>query len=148
MLMKTIHDEATRNELISRINKLNSNSKPLWGKMTPYQMVKHCTKWEEMHLGKQVYKRSFLGRLFGKMALKDMLKDEPMKPNLPTVPSFSVKTDGDVEAEKQKWLMLIREHDHNSPNGFMHPFFGQLTREQAGIMDYKHIDHHLRQFGC
>ena len=148
MAMKTIHDQATRNELIERIGNLNAHRTPLWGKMTPYQMAKHCVKWEEMHLGKQLYKQSFLGRLFGKMALKDMLRDEPMKPNLPTVPSFVIKDNGNVEAEKQKWLMLIREHDQYSPDGFFHPFFGKLTREQAGVMDYKHIDHHLRQFGC
>lgn len=146
--MKTIHDQTTRTELINRINNLRADSRPLWGKMTTYQMVKHCAKWEEMHLGKQLYKQSFLGRIFGKTALKSMMKDEPMKTNLPSVPSFIIMGDGDMEAERQKWLSLIREHDQHTPNGFFHPFFGPLTREQAGIMDYKHIDHHLRQFGC
>jgi hypothetical protein len=145
--MKSIHEKGTRDELISRISGLQAGSKALWGKMTPCQMVKHCAKWEEMQLGRLTYKQSLLGRIFGKIALKSMMKDEPMKPNLPTVPSFVLNDEGDFETEKQRWVALIREHDQISPDGLMHPFFGRLTRDQAGKMDYKHIDHHLRQFG-
>lgn len=74
------------------------------------------------------------------------MKDEPVKPNLPTVPSFKMTGSGDLEAAKIEWINLIGEYDHQEKSGFMHPFFGQLTAEQAGQMDYKHIDHHLRQF--
>jgi len=144
--MKTLFDKKTREEVIARINTLNENSSPKWGKMTVYQMLKHCTKWEEMLLGKIKYRQSFLGHLVGKMALKDMLKDEPVKPNLPTVPSFRMTGEGDVSAAKAEWIRLIWEHDLQEANGFIHPFFGQLTVEQAGTMAYKHIDHHLRQF--
>lgn len=144
--MKTLFDPATRAELIARISKLNQNSQPQWGKMTVYQMIKHCAMWEDMLLQKTIYKQSFLGRIVGKFALKDMLKDEPAKRNLPTVPSFKINGEGDVEAAKKEWLRLLDEHTGREPAGFMHPFFGQLTADQAGRMAYKHIDHHLRQF--
>jgi hypothetical protein len=144
--MKTIFDKATREDLITRINTLTENSAVQWGKMNVYQMVKHCTMWEEMLLGKKVYKQSFLGRLVGKFALKDMMKDEPVKPNLPTVPSFKMTGNGDFAAAKTEWVNLIKEHGNQENSGFVHPFFGQLTADQAGRMDYKHIDHHLRQF--
>jgi hypothetical protein len=144
--MKTLFDKKTREEVIVRINTLDENSNAQWGKMTVYQMLKHCIKWEEMLLGKMQYRQSFLGRLVGKMALKDMLKDEPVKPNLPTVPSFKITGEGDVATAKAEWISLIREHDLQGATGFIHPFFGQLTVEQAGTMAYKHIDHHLRQF--
>jgi len=42
----------------------------------------------------------------------------------------------------------MKEYDHYSNDGFIHPFFGKLTKEQAGYMAYKHIDHHLRQFNA
>jgi len=144
--MKNIFDEQTRAEVIARINKLNKDSTALWGQMTVYQMIKHCAKWEDMILGKTLYKQSLPGKIFGKFALKDMMKDEPAKRNLPTVPSFKMTGDGDIESAKNEWLNLIAEHDHRAPSGFIHPFFGGLTIEQAGKMDYKHIDHHLRQF--
>src|SRR5450432_893818 len=102
--MKSILDKTTRDEIMARINSLDENSKPEWGKMNVSQMLRHCTKWDEMALGKEKYKQSFLGRLFGKMALKDIMKDEPMKKNMPTVPSFKVKQNNfDVAAEKKKW---------------------------------------------
>ncbi|MEO6453402.1 MAG: DUF1569 domain-containing protein [Ginsengibacter sp.] len=144
--MKTIFDRKTREQIISRINSLNENSTAQWGKMNVSQMMKHCSQWDEMALGKKKYKRSFIGRLFGKMALKDMMKDEPMKKNLPTVPSFKIKGNTDVAEEKKKWLRLINEYEHFSNDGFIHPFFGAMTKEQTGHMLYKHIDHHLRQF--
>jgi hypothetical protein len=144
--MKSIFDQATRDELISRINSLNDNSTAKWGKMNVYQMIKHCTLWEEMLLGKKLYSQSFIGRLFGKIALKNMLKDEPIKPNLPTVPSFKISDNGDVSKARAEWLSLIAEHGKEENKGFVHPFFGKLTAEQAGCIAYKHIDHHLRQF--
>jgi hypothetical protein len=144
--MKTIFDKATREELIARINTLNENSTAKWGKMNVYQMIKHCSMWEEMLLGKALYKQSFLGRLVGKFALKDMMKDEPAKHNLPTVLSFKITGNGNVASAKAEWLSLIGEHAHQENAGFLHPFFGQLTADEAGRMAYKHIDHHLRQF--
>jgi len=146
--MKTLFDDVARTALVARINQLDEHSQPQWGKMTVYQMIKHCTKWEEMLLVKTQYKQSLLGRIVGNFALKDMMKDEPAKHNLPTVPSFKISGKGDVAAAKAEWLSLLAEYTDRTPVGFVHPFFGQLTAEQAGQMAYKHIDHHLRQFNC
>jgi hypothetical protein len=147
--MKTLFDKATADELIQRISKLDENSKAQWGKMTVYQMMKHCTMWDELILGERKSKRMFLGRLFGKMVLKNLLKDEnPMARNAPTVPGFSIKDDGDVLAEKKKWLTNMEKHTRFSNVDFVHPFFGKMTKEQIGYLAYKHIDHHLRQFNC
>jgi hypothetical protein len=144
--MKSILDKATRDEVKGRINLINENSTAQWGKMNVSQMLKHCTQWDEMALGKTKYKQSFFGKLIGRFALKDMMKDEPMKKNLPTVPSFKIKENCNVKEEKTKWLKLLDEYNHFSSDGFLHPFFGTVTKEQAGRMAYKHIDHHLRQF--
>lgn len=144
--MKSIFDQSTRDEIRGRIQSLNENSTALWGKMNISQMMRHCTKWDEMALDKTKYKQSFIGRLFGKMALKDIMKDEPMRKNLPTVPSFKIKEPVNVEEEKTKWIMLLDEYAHYSGNGFVHPFFGMMTREQTGCLVYKHADHHLKQF--
>lgn len=144
--MKTIFDNTTREEVINRINTLNENSKPQWGKMNIYQMLRHCILWEEMLLCKTKYKQSILGRLVGKMALKDMLNDEPLKTNLPTVPSFKMTGNGDIKAAKEEWIRLLEEYVTRENFGFVHPFFGKLSADQAGRMAYKHIDHHLRQF--
>ena len=146
-VMKSLFESSTRQELMERINSLNANSTSSWGKMNLAQMLKHCTLWDEMALGKKKYKQSLLGRLFGKWALKNMMKDEPMKKNLPTVPSFIIREVADVAAEKNKWIQLVSEYEYFNNDGFIHPFFGSMTKENTGFMAYKHADHHLRQFG-
>jgi len=146
--MKTIFEPSTREELIQRVNSVSENSAALWGKMNVSQMLKHCSQWDEMALGKTKYKHSFLGKLFGKIALKNMLKDERMKKNLPTVPAFVIKDNGNVAEEKRKWISLLQEYEHFSNDGFIHPFFGAMTKENTGFVVYKHADHHLKQFGA
>ncbi|MDB5090269.1 MAG: hypothetical protein JWR09_4263 [Mucilaginibacter sp.] len=146
--MKTIFDKTTRDELIARINTLNESSTAQWGKMNIYQMLKHCTLWQGMISGRIKCKRVFIGRLFGKMALKNVSKDErPMMRNAPSSPELIVKeSSGDIASERAKWITLIEEYAHFSNPGFVHPFFGKMTKEQAGYHAYKHTDHHLRQF--
>jgi hypothetical protein len=148
--MKTIFDEITRDELINRINALNENSIAQWGKMNIFQMLKHCTTWEEMVTGKQKFKRVFLGRLFGKMALRSMIGSEkPLNHNIPTLPELTInETNGDIESEKKKWVALIQENALSPNPDFIHPFIGKMTTKQIGQLAYKHIDHHLRQFNC
>jgi Protein of unknown function (DUF1569) len=145
--MKTIFDQATREALIKRVNTLSDNSTAQWGKMNCYQMIKHCRMWEEMIQGQKSYKQVFIGRLFGKMVLKSVLKDEsPLRRSSPTHPEFRVKESGDVLSERAKWIAAIEEYANFSNPGFVHPFFGKMNQEQIGYLVYKHIDHHLRQF--
>lgn len=146
--MNSIFETETRTELINRIHLLNENSTAQWGKMNIYQMLKHCTLWEEMMQGKQKYKRVLLGRLFGKMALKTVLKDgAPLKHSTPTIPALIIKEkDGDFLNLKKEWISRIEGYTNFTNTDFVHVFFGKMTKEQIGQMVYKHIDHHLRQF--
>jgi hypothetical protein len=41
-------------------------------------------------------------------------------------------------------VFLERESSKLKP----HPLFGELNKEEWGIILAKHLDHHLRQFGC
>jgi hypothetical protein len=54
---------------------------------------------------------------------------------------------GDLEAEKSKWVDLIKSYENFDNPDFIHDFFGKMTRTQIGVLVYKHCDHHLRQFG-
>ena len=144
--MKTIYDEATREELIARITMLTDDSPAQWGQMNVYQMVRHCRLWEEMMLGRTHYKRVFIGRIFGKLALRSILKEGPLRRNTPTIPALIIRENGSIVLERDRWIALIGEYGRSSGVTIDHPFFGKMTREQVGIMVYKHTDHHLRQF--
>jgi len=152
--MKTIFDQTVRNELTSRIGKLSPESKAEWGKMNVYQMMKHCNRWNNWVLGKEnyashEYKQDFIGKIFGKWALNSNTKDaKPINKNMPAGKAFTIKdTAGDVEAEKVKWVQLIADYERFSNERFVHDFFGKMSNGQIGIFAYKHLDHHLRQFG-
>jgi Protein of unknown function (DUF1569) len=147
--MKTSFDKATRDELIARIKRLHEASTAQWGKMNVYQMVKHCRLWEEMIAGKTRYKRGFIGLIFGRMALKGMLKTEkPLTRSTPSLKELIVTETGDMVEEKRKWIALVEAQENFSNPGFVHPFFGKMTKEEIGILVYRHTDHHLRQFNC
>lgn len=146
--MKTIFDQDTINGVIHRIHDLQANDLAQWGKMNAYQITKHCTMSEEMFLGKKVYKRLFIGKLFGPAALKGILKDEsPMKRSQPTHPEFKITTTGDFEKQRQQWIELLQAYKTFGGNDFIHPFFGKMSKEEIGRYVYKHTDHHLRQLG-
>lgn len=148
--MKTIFDQEIRKQLIDRIAQINETQKPLWGKMNINQMLKHNTYWNRWILGKgnYSYKQEFMGKIFGKLALKRMIRDEkPFYKNIPTSNQFKVKVStGNIETEKRDWIFLINEYENYNNPHFIHDFFGRMTKEQIGILVYKHTDHHLRQF--
>ena len=149
--MKTIFDKDLRIQLIIRIEKVDQNSIAEWGKMNVLQMLKHNTYWNSWILGKEnyTYKHAFLGKIFGKSVLKKMIKDDqPFDKNIPTSNQFKVtEVDSDFEEEKAKWISLVGDFENFSNPAFIHDFFGKMTKEEIGVLVYKHTDHHLRQFG-
>ena len=112
-------------------------------------MLKHCSLWEEMIVGKRPVKRILLGRIIGKMALKIVLKDNgPLGKNTPSSQALLTnEKNGDIALQKKIWINMISEYEHFNNPDFIHPFFGIMTKEQIGLFVYKHSDHHLRQFG-
>lgn len=147
--MKSTLDALTSEELINRINSLNNQANAQWGRMDIFQMLRHCTLCEDMMLGRIKIKRVLAGRLFGKMILKKVLKDDsPFRKNSPTSPLLkTIGESGDIEGQKQEWINRIEQYAHYDNPDFIHPFFGSMTLEQIGFFAYKHADHHLRQFG-
>jgi hypothetical protein len=151
--MKTIFDKAMRSELINRVHSLDENSEALWGKMDVRQMLRHCTIWNDWVLGRDKfgddfkYRQEFLGLIFGKMALKGMVKDDrPIKKNMPAGQFVIKDKGGDVDLHKKIWIEQIAAYEHYSNPAFVHDFFGRMTVDQIGIFAFKHMDHHLRQF--
>lgn len=149
--MKNIFDSQTIKELKTRLHQIDGTSKAQWGKMNVYQMLKHCTENERLMLRQKTLKRLFIGRLFGPMALKSNIKDDaPLGRNSPTHPDLKFNGQGNVDSQKQAWLQLLDKYPTMQPEdyrSFTHPFFGKMNSEQVSQFAYKHIDHHLRQFG-
>jgi hypothetical protein len=148
--MKSLFNAPDNQELIDRINALTPASKPLWGKMHVAQMLAHAQQPLRVALGELKLKRGIAGFLFGKMAKRQLLAEGDMKRNLPTAKEFLVRTDLLFEEEKKKLIALIQRFYQSGPQGLTkddHPFFGKLSVEEWDKLQFKHLDHHLRQFG-
>ncbi|WP_046756884.1 DUF1569 domain-containing protein [Kordia jejudonensis] len=150
--MKSLFDETTLSEIQGRIESLTETSAPLWGKMTVGQMCTHCQMPLELAMEKRMLgsgkKPGFMKRMLFKLYKPLMYNDKPWSKNLPTVRDFIVSETKDVTAEKAKLSSLVSEfHQYKDKTEFpTHPMFGKFTQEQWGKMQYKHLDHHLKQF--
>lgn len=149
--MKDLFDKTTYNEVTGRLNKLSPQSPAQWGKMNVAQMLAHCKEAFKIPLSEKKIPRSFIGRLIGWMVKPQLYNDSPWKQGLPTSPGFIIKDERNFNEEKMGLSALIDKFYTLGPAGiskYPHPFFGKFTEEQWGKSMYKHIDHHLTQFGA
>ena len=147
MEIKNLCDPAVKKEIIDRINLLKPDSKGQWGKMDVAQMLAHLQMPIGVALGVHKIPRSFFGRLVGGLVKHKMYNDQPFRHNLPTAPSFKMTTAKDFEQEKQKTIEMVSRFSDENILNTDHPFFGNMTKEQWGRANWKHLDHHLQQFG-
>lgn len=148
--MESLYNSQVLNAVVDRINKLTPETKPLWGKMNVSQMMEHCSRALDFSTGKTFPKRSLLGILLGGFFKASYYNDTPWKHNTPTSPDYVIPNTPAFEQTKQRLLGLVIEFGEGGPEKCTtHPsaFFGKLTPEQHGLGQYKHIDHHLAQFG-
>ena len=147
--MKSLFEKETVAEIKKRILQLDSKCQPVWGKMTVDQMLVHCQKPLELALRKiTIPKGKLIFRLLAPFFKSSMYNDTPWKQNQPTIPAFKITSRFDVSEEQKKLLDLMQEFHQTIPENLgKHPFFGSFTSAQWGQLQYKHLDHHLRQFG-
>jgi hypothetical protein len=134
--------------MIQRLHQLTPDTQPRWGKLDAERLLCHLADTLSMSLG-NLYIPSVNKRAFQHFPLKHlMLYVFPLPKNLPTAPELLLSTPGNFEADRQRVVTLI-EKLAATPNreGAEHPFFGQLTNDEWNVLQWKHTDHHLRQFG-
>lgn len=149
--MKNLYDPARVAEIKARIARIRPDSPRQWGKMTAPQAVAHMAVGMEAALGDCTPPRLFIGRLIGRFAKKPALgNDEPIMKNAPTAPAYIVADERDLERERARLLTLIDRFTSGGPAACTtapHAFFGPMTPDEWAVLCYKHLDHHLRQFG-
>jgi hypothetical protein len=146
--MKSLFEESAFQEIQRRVGELKASDRGLWGKMDVGQMVWHCQVPLKLAIKNKPTKKK--GNLFVRLFFKKSLyNDTPWRKNLPTSPFAKARDSKDFAVERYKLLDLIAQfHDLKGRKSWnTHPIFGKLTHEQWGKLQYKHLDHHLRQFG-
>ena len=149
--MKTLLEAATVNEVKQRMAHLRPHSERQWGKMNPAQALAHCTAGLELASGDRHPPGMLIGRIIGPMVKsKALQEDEPMRRNSPTVQGLVVADKRDLAIEGDRLSCIIDRFAGAGPKGCTthpHSFFGRLTPAEWAVLMYKHLDHHLRQFG-
>ncbi len=149
--MKNIFTPQVTQEIIGRINKLTPSSQPKWGKMNVTQMLAHCNVTYEMVYDDKHKKPNALMRFFLRTFVKGTIVGEkPYKQNLHTAPQFIISDKRNFEIEKQRLIDFLHKTQQLGEvhfDGKESHSFGKLTSKEWNTMFYKHLDHHLTQFG-
>jgi hypothetical protein len=147
--MKNLFEPSATQEVMTRIEQLRPTSQRQWGKMDVAQMIGHCSAALEMASGKFVAKRTLLGRIVGSRVRHVLTDDSPFPRNSPSVKELRVGT-CDFAQEHERLKECVRQFHEGGEKRCTthpHPFFGHITPLEWSTGMYKHLDHHLKQFG-
>jgi len=148
MEVKNLFDSSAKQEIIERIQRLSPDKNPLWGKMNAAQMLAHCQMPVRIAMGLHEPKGSFLLRLIGPAFKSKLWDSQPYKKGLPTDPTFIMTgSEKDFITEKTELIDLVTNFTEETITRDRHPIFGKLTKTNWSMATWKHLDHHLRQFG-
>lgn len=145
--MKSIWVKADRERLEHRLDILSVNAQPKWGKFTAPQMVTHLNEALRMGLGELPVKPRKTP--FKKFPLKQLIIYAlPFPKGAPTAPELLSGEAREWNGEVSRFKDLLSRFATGSHTRMPeHPAFGKLSRNAWGRLGYRHIDHHLKQFG-
>ena len=151
MSLPNIFSKEVSDNIIQRINSLTPATQPKWGKMSVAQMLAHCNVTYEM-IYESIHPKP---NGFMKFILKTLVKNKVVsetsyKQNIRTAPQFIIKETKDFEVEKQRLINYITKTQQSGENNFDNKeshSFGRLNKTEWNNMLYKHLNHHLTQFG-
>jgi hypothetical protein len=150
-IMKNIFTPEVSAEVIARINHLNPTSQPQWGKMNVAQMLAHCNVTYDLAFNEKHKKATGIKKWVFSTFLKPIVCGEkPYAKNSRTAPVFLITDVRVFETEKRLLIEFVTKAQELGDayfNGKESVSFGNLTTQEWNNMFYKHLDHHLTQFG-
>ena len=150
-MMKNYFNPKDRLDLLNRLEQVTSQSVRKWGTMDATEMLLHLRCQIELALGvippgKSIESSfSFPPVRWLALYIIKWPKGSPTAPEM-NVKKGQMKTVG-FATEKELLLERLSEIEQCKRMN-AHPLFGNMDRKQWGRVIWKHIDHHLRQFGC
>jgi hypothetical protein len=151
MALPNIFKKEISDSVVARINNLKSTTQPNWGKMSVDQMLAHCNVTYEM-VFEDIHPKpnAFMKFILKMLVKKNVVNETPYKPNGSTAPQFIIKDSKNFETEKNRLINYVNKSQQLGEGHFDNlasHSFGVLTKTEWNNMFYKHLDHHLTQFG-
>ncbi len=150
MNFPSVFEASTTDHILSRLDQLTAETKPLWGKMTAAQMLAHLNVNYDITYGNVEVKYNAFMRFMLKLFLKKtVVGDKPYKKNSQTAPVFEIKGDRDFDKEKARFVDFVKTTQTKKSffEGKVSGAFGALSTKEWSTQFYKHLDHHFNQFG-
>ena len=147
--MPTLRNDVERKALLERLGRVTAESKAQWGRFDAPRMMCHLADALDEALGRLVVPRHgpAMLRHFPMKQLAIYLI--PMPKGAKAAPELLAEEPGDFEANRRRVTEAIRQIAQRAPGkGPNHFIFGAMSWEQWNRLEWKHIDHHLRQFDC
>ncbi len=148
--MASLFNPAEYQSILSRLESLKPDSQRQWGKMTVSRMLEHTARAVEMATGKRRMNPPLLGKLIGWIFRGGFVGPKPFGKNSPTGPDLIIADEPEFARAKDRLRSLLVEFHglgERGCDGNIHGFFGRMSGAEWGVIQYKHVDHHLRQFG-
>jgi hypothetical protein len=148
--MGSILNESDRTAIINRMHSLTASSTARWGKMSVVAMLRHLRLSARMATG-ELAVASVNKRPFQKFPLKHLLLYVlPFPKGAPTANELRPDEAESFDEERAMVVNLLEQIAAGPQDGSgpAHPLFGPMSRREWGVVTYKHIDHHLKQFGA
>jgi hypothetical protein len=146
--MKTLFDPIVRDALLSRIDRLAPHMTPRWGRMSAGQMIVHLTAQLRAGLGELpcAPKKTPLNNWLMRRLIIYVI---PWPKGSPTAPEFLAQPTAAWNEDLAALRSAVERFGSRGPGGEWapHPAFGPLTGRMWGNLAWRHLDHHLRQFG-
>lgn len=147
--MKSIFNLSDNQEIIKRVQQLTPDTKALWGKMSVDQMLQHCNDAVLVSFNEKELHVPVAFRILGRLLKNMVLKKREFDKNSPTAKEFKYNTNFDFNTVQQELIKNISrfQEGEQAIKCIKHPFWGKMNSEDWNNLHWKHLDHHLKQFG-
>lgn len=147
MTKASLYDPDVYRAVCARIEALTPETPPRWGTMDAAQMLAHCAEIQEVANGKPLQNTPLIARLFKGMIRRMVVGEKPYPKSTQTHPQYRQHEERDFAAEKRRLMAALEAFQAGKGQPGRHPLFGEMTVEEKGWSAFKHLDHHLTQFG-
>ena len=145
-------DTPTIAELRAALERLDAVAAPAWGTMTAPQMLRHCSRFMDLYLGRIAVPgwARLVSRLIGPLFLRSFLtKAIGATPrNMGTMPAIKARPDHNLEFAAERTRFLERLAEVEALDGVIqHAMYGAMKADDAKALVRHHTTHHFHQFG-
>jgi hypothetical protein len=146
--MRSLFDDRARQEILGRLDQLTETQIPRWGKLTAATLLPHLIDSLEVALGERSVevKRCVFNSPLGRWFVIDA--PIPWPKGTSSVPEYFVSQPEIFARDHERARSLVERFGKGRAQPFgQSPMLGKLTPDQWARLNYRHLDHHLRQFG-